>query len=1186
MARPYFRNTFGELKELFLSNQNDVTVLSALLAELWHRDSAPAVSLRGETQCRLDELNGNGTTRDAAQAGFKSRREEPDRHTSPSSESRVRATGSVAADKGRSHVGAGQENYLRRPTQLKRLEPLGVEGRPSKYVRPLKTDVNLPVANNMPHAGRYALALGALIAEMRRNRQGTQQIILENGTRIALDRGHIGYAFAFTEEAELFEDARVEVRIGARTIEGHIASIASGRVIVSIEEDLGEKLTRCVLIIDNTALLEALKEKLEGSRNTGRQLNVALADDVITNSGHPLAFDAPLSNDAYLLLKNGQKDAVRLALSNAVSYLWGPPGTGKTTTLSVLIQELFAQSKRILICSNTNRAVDQVLFNLCGTLGKTHEAMEAGKIVRLGRIVHDQLRQQYAEYVTLEGIVERRSRDLKERKTVLESMLADIARREARVEAALRLFAELDQIEAALGKADREVSNLDSDDRALVQELQVSASRLADLNDELNSRKTAGVLRRVFLRTEETIQRDIAVTKRELDRITAEAAQASDTFKQAKEKVQQLAARKAELDRALDAMNRSDLIMRKEGLSAERQPLIDELAAINKALADIEAAVMRDAAVIGATVTKAYLSAADLPVFDVAIIDEASMVLLPALYYAAGLAREKVVVCGDFRQLPPIVPTEQKAIRDEIGCDVFHSAGIVSAVESHKPLPRLVLLDTQYRMDNAICRLISSFMYSGKLRTAPPTEPRAIQIPAPLSSCLTIVDTSSLWPFETQTSSFSRYNLVHALVVRNLSRKLQELGRIKDGASLGICTPYAAQAKLIRRLIDDEGLGSSVEAGTVHRYQGDEKMTIIVDIPESVGGGRFIGRFLQADHPDDDGAKLFNVAISRAREHLVAIANLTYLDGQLPGGAFLRDILFQMQSSGQVIDAREIITLDPADLRELGDTVNVDLEAQRTGLLGQNDFDSVFRADIEHAKSSVVIFSGFVTPERVGSYGDLFRRKILEGVKLRCVTRPPQYNGSIPVERGREALDALEGIGATVDCRREIHQKIAIIDRKIVWLGSLNPLSHTARTDEIMMRAVAPGFATELTRQIAVRAATRDLDGQGTATGENPRCGKCGHRTYYFFSRKRARAFFACEDCDWLLDANSAVDSRDSVEADKLPQEGLPCQKCGSKTRRRQGPYGPFYSCSRYPACDGRMNIRQAMEIMAGADDS
>lgn len=685
------------------------------------------------------------------------------------------------------------------------------------------------------------------------------------------------------------------------------------------------------------------------------------------------------------------------------------------------------------------------------------------------------------------------------------------------------------------------------------------------------------------------IQRDINSKTRELDQITAEATQFPDAFKQAKAKADQLTTRKAELTRSVDVMNCTDLLKRMEQFSMERQPLVDELAVINKALSDLEAAVMRDAAVIGATVTKSYLSASNFPAFDVAIIDEASMVLLPALYYAAGLAREKVVISGDFRQLPPIVPTGQKAIRDEIGMDVFHAAGIVSAVELNQSLPRLVLLDEQYRMDDAICRLISSFMYKGKLHTAPTVEARDAQMPPPLTGSLTIVDTSSLWPFATQTSSFSRYNLVHALVVRNLALKLQESGHVADVAALGICTPYAAQAKLIRRLLDDEGLGGGVvEAGTVHRYQGDEKTTIVLDIPESVGGGHFIGRFLQGDHPDDDGTKLFNVAISRAKEHLVVVANVTYLDDRLPGYAFLRDVLFQMQSRGQVIDAREILTLHPADLRGLGQAVDIDLETQRTGLFGQKDFDTVFRADIEQARSSVVIFSGFVTPERVGSYGDLFRRKILEGVKFRCVTRPPQYNGSIPVDRGREALDHLEGIGIVVDCRREIHQKIAIIDNRAVWFGSLNPLSHTARSDEVMMRAVAPGFASELARQVAIRSARRDPDGQNAAMGENPRCGNCGHRTYYFFSRRKKRAFFACEkdDCDWLQDASNPQSKYAAGQTDNLPREGPPCPKCASKTSRRQGPYGPFYSCSRYPACDGKINARQATEIMASGDET
>lgn len=242
------------------------------------------------------------------------------------------------------------------------------------------------------------------------------------------------------------------------------------------------------------------------------------------------------------------------------------------------------------------------------------------------------------------------------------------------------------------------------------------------------------------------------------------------------------------------------------------------------------------------------------------------------------------------------------------------------------------------------------------------------------------------------------------------------------------------------------------------------------------------------------------------------------------------------------------------------------------------------------AKESVVVFSGFVTPERIGSYGDLFRQKILDGVKIRCVTRPPQYNGSIPPERGKETLDALEGIGVVVDCRRDIHQKIAIVDGQVVWFGSLNPLSHTARTDEIMMRALAPGFASEIARQIAVRTVRRDGGGESAAVqGENPRCGKCGGQTFYFWSIRRQRPFFACEaECDWLQDATSTATGRHPRQpTDDLPAVGPPCPKCGQVTRRRQGRHGSFYGCSRYPKCDGTINAgKRLTNLMTGDGDT
>ena len=61
---------------------------------------------------------------------------------------------------------------------------------------------------------------------------------------------------------------------------------------------------------------------------------------------------------------------------------------------------------------------------------------------------------------------------------------------------------------------------------------------------------------------------------------------------------------------------------------------------------------------------------------DMVIIDEASMVLLPMAWFVAGLSKERVVVCGDFRQIPPIVQTSQQAVFDVLGPDVFFCGGI------------------------------------------------------------------------------------------------------------------------------------------------------------------------------------------------------------------------------------------------------------------------------------------------------------------------------------------------------------------------------------------------------------------------------------------------------------------------------------------------------------------------------
>jgi chromosomal replication initiation ATPase DnaA len=161
------------------------------------------------------------------------------------------------------------------------------------------------------------------------------------------------------------------VRIGAQRIDGHIVSNSGDKIVIAVEKDIGDIIPHCILAIDNTALLDVLRERLEKAGGEGRALNTKLADRVVSNSDHAVSV-APLPSSTNFHQGNEkQKRAVALALTSEVTYLWGPPGTGKTLTLSILIKELFDQNKRVLICSNTNQAVDQVLLALCKELGKS-----------------------------------------------------------------------------------------------------------------------------------------------------------------------------------------------------------------------------------------------------------------------------------------------------------------------------------------------------------------------------------------------------------------------------------------------------------------------------------------------------------------------------------------------------------------------------------------------------------------------------------------------------------------------------------------------------------------------------------------------------------------------------------------------------------------------------------------------
>ena len=494
------------------------------------------------------------------------------------------------------------------------------------------------------------------------------------------------------------------------------------------------------------------------------------------------------------------------------------------------------------------------------------------------------------------------------------------------------------------------------------------------------------------------------------------------------------------------------------------------------------------------------------------------------------------------------------------------------------------MLQTQYRMRPKICDLIAGPMSDARLVTAPDRKSSPGKTPpAPFDKSLTVIDSSDLWPFEGQTVFHSRFNMLHALLIRNFVWHLQRSDIIKSNRDLGICTPYAAQARLIQKLLEGDGLDEHVQAGTVHRYQGDERRIMFLEIPESHGGSPALGHFVQGLPPDQLGARLINVAVSRAQEHLVVLANLTYLDKRLPSSSLLRGILHDMQQKGRVVPANVLLGLRPIerDLSGLVGNISFDEVADGLCVFNESQFEHGLMRDIQAAEKSIVLFSGYITPARVAKLGDLLRWKVGNGVKVRCITRPPKLNGSIPEAAGRAAIEALEGIGAAVDCRARIHQKVCLIDNRIVWLGSLNALSYMYHADETMTRVVNAGFAQVVIAHMSKRPISADKAVAGAADAENPHCPACGSRTVFADGPSGRDAFFYCEAaCGWRQNVKPSEETpghQDSPSAHSadLPKTGPACPSCGGETRLRQGPYGAFYSCAQYPACDGKVPLQR-----------
>lgn len=132
-----------------------------------------------------------------------------------------------------------------------------------------------------------------------------------------------------------------------------------------------------------------------------------------------------------------------------------------------------------------------------------------------------------------------------------------------------------------------------------------------------------------------------------------------------------------------------------------------------------------------------------------------------------------------------------------------------------------------------------------------------------------------------------------------------------------------------------------------------------------------------------------------------------------------------------------------------------------SSIYSAEEFWPAFTRDIKAAYAHIIIQSPFLAARRIKAIANDIRAATAGGVTVCAIVQePPHFNAALDavqpeitynLQEFRLVVEMLRSLGAHVNLRKNIHAKLALIDDRVLWEGSLNILSH-ASTKEHMRR--------------------------------------------------------------------------------------------------------------------------------------
>lgn len=227
-----------------------------------------------------------------------------------------------------------------------------------------------------PNIDIFDVAIAAIKKEVKAQYNNKDDFIkLKEGVAVRQSGGKYVYRFVCSDTSDLHRGLECKLWINDMIYDAEIIQVKKDKVYIKCIF-VGDAVEFAELTFDLTFILLELIERLtEMKKKPGHVLE-------------QLIFSEPYKNGRTGVLSLGQINAVKKALALVITFIWGPPGTGKTKTIAEICKRFYEKRLRVLVLSQSNKAVDEILLKY----KSLYNDWSVGEVVRYGNAENEELK--------------------------------------------------------------------------------------------------------------------------------------------------------------------------------------------------------------------------------------------------------------------------------------------------------------------------------------------------------------------------------------------------------------------------------------------------------------------------------------------------------------------------------------------------------------------------------------------------------------------------------------------------------------------------------------------------------------------------------------------------------------------------------------------------------------------------